>query len=209
MSYSAPYGYAARPFQAGGTFPGAPAFQTPGALGSLGAMSFPVGSGPSGPTGAGIDGFAPGTQRPNRVQDWGTNGQVAYHLVVTPDRNSDKSVHRIKDIGIGMLCFGRDMRLDAYNWDVEQSGGPAPKWPRPNYGPGKLFSKKLNQKSLSKYMRLNTACRRTHRANDRGVRAHAAEPLPHGACRRREGLEGKDCLRHVPQRSAGKLSRFW
>lgn len=131
-SYSAPLGIAARPFQPGGTFPGAPPFATPNPVAQLGSTGFPVSLGPQ-PGGSGIRGFAAGVFRPNRVVDW-TNGQVAYHYVVTPDQKHDEAKHRLANVGIGMMCFARDMSLDIFN-------GPAGKGLvgeafKPYFGPG-------------------------------------------------------------------------
>ena len=138
-AYGAPFGYAARPFHPGGTFPGAPSFATPSPLGSLGSLGFPIGNGPGAQGGQGITGFAPGVQRPNRVQDFGTNGQVAYHYVVTPDKNSEASQHRINRLGLGMLVFARDMSLDALSdpgSNLKLIGNRSLSTVKPYYGPG-------------------------------------------------------------------------
>lgn len=127
-SYAAPLNLAARPFQSGGSFPGAPGFGAPGGSTALQGLSFPVSNG-SQPGGAGINGFAPSVFRDNRVADWGTNGQVAYHLIVTPDKNNEISSTRLSEIGIGMLCFARDMKLDAFEHITDRQK-------KPNYGPG-------------------------------------------------------------------------
>lgn len=126
-TYSAPFNIGARPFKAGGTFPGAPGFGGPSGINSIPGLSFPIGNGPQ-PGGSGINGFAPSVFRDNRVVDWGTNGQVAYHLVVTPDRKSEISENRLREVGIGMLCFARDMKLDVFTGNVNSAM-------KPDYGP--------------------------------------------------------------------------
>lgn len=147
-SYAAPLGIAARPFEAGGTFPGVPLFGTPSAVGGFPGMSFPVSNG-SQPGGSGIGGFAPSTFRENRVVDWPTNGQVAYHYVVTPDKNNEFSGHRLASVGIGMLCFARDMSLQLFNETAER-------FPKPNYGPGQRTERTVEifeLTALNEYLR--------------------------------------------------------
>lgn len=149
-SYSAPLGIAARPFQPGGTFPGAPPFATPNPAGQLGSMGFPVTLGPS-PGAAGISGFAPGVFRPNRSVDW-TNGQVAYHYVVTPDQNSVEAQHRLSNVGIGMLCFARDMSLAIFGGDHKAASVVG----KPNYGPGQRTERTVEAfelTALNEYLR--------------------------------------------------------
>lgn len=149
-SYPAPLGIAARPFQPGGTFPGAPSFATPNPVAQLGSTGFPVSLGPR-PGGSGIRGFAAGVFRPNRVVDW-TNGQVAYHYVVTPDQYHTEAQHRLANVGVGMLCFSRDMSLDVFN-------GPAGKTFKdfkPNFGPGERTERTVEifeLTALNEYLR--------------------------------------------------------
>jgi len=50
-------------------------------------------------------------------------------MVVTYDKKSEEARHRIQEIGIGMLCFARDMSLRAF----DHAEG---KHSKPNYGPG-------------------------------------------------------------------------
>ena len=105
-SYVAPFGIASRPFTPGGTFPGQPAFATPAGQGNVRDLGFPVTNGP--PSMANnINGWASGVQRENRIiaSTDATNGQIAYHVVCLPDKNSDTSVSRIKDVGHAMLGF--------------------------------------------------------------------------------------------------------
>lgn len=122
-TYAAPYGLATRPFSSGGSFPGAPGFSTPTPAGGLGALGFPVTNGPPSFQG-GINGFSSAVQTGNRVSEWNTNGQNAYHYVVASNRNDDNSSKRIQSLGIGMLCFSRDMRNENFTGKV------------PKYGPG-------------------------------------------------------------------------
>lgn len=110
-TYAAPLGIAPRPFGNNGvaysSFPGEPQFGTP-AGSSISGLPFPIGNGPGGQTG-GIDGFAAGVLSANRVQNWPSNGFVAYHYVVVPNKNDRDSASRISRLGLGMLCFSRDM----------------------------------------------------------------------------------------------------
>lgn len=73
------------------------------------SLPFSVTGAPPVPPGAAISGFAPAQRTANRVYDWGTNGFVAHHFVVVPNRNDEASSIRLQNIGLGMLCFARDM----------------------------------------------------------------------------------------------------
>lgn len=158
-SYAGPFGIA-RPFSAGGSFPGAPAFGGPASVGSLGPLSFPVTDGPggmAGSVGAGVGSAAP-LQRANRVQDWGTNGQVAYHVVCMPDRNEkqdNKSIARLKELGLGMLCFARDMKLDAYDHpgDPLAAAGMKPSYNAGANGTGERTAELFELTALNNYLR--------------------------------------------------------
>lgn len=105
-SYAAPLGLASRPFQGGGTFPGAPAFATPAGAG-LRSMGFPVSNGP-GYGGGNVGGFASGATQPNRFigSTDVTNGQLAYHFVCKPSLDGE-SDRRLSRLGLGALCFAR------------------------------------------------------------------------------------------------------
>ena len=170
MSYSAPLGIVSRPFQSGApygpaaSFPGAPPFATPTGNTALN-VPFPVG-GVGAPGANGIRTFAPGGSAPavysaNRVADWPTNAQVAYHYVVMPDLNDDLGGQRLSSLGLGMMCFARDPQLRVHKIRRDE---PAPaamvgaiplKLPKlPNYGtaPGERSVEVFEVTTLNKYL---------------------------------------------------------
>lgn len=167
MSYSAPLSIVSRPFQGGApygsaaSFPGAPPFATPTGSTALN-VPFPV-SGVGAPGANGIRGFAPGAGAPavytaNRVADWPTNAQVAYHYVVMPDLNDDLGGQRLSSLGLGMMCFARDTELLVHRKAQDKSavvGAPRHKMTKPpNYGTagGERSVEVFELTTLNKYL---------------------------------------------------------
>lgn len=99
----------------GGGFPGGglqPTQPTPPAGLSLG-YGIPLGSGPSRSLpGLGLGGFGPSTasNAGNTEMAFNANGTIPQHYVMLPSMNNADDRSSISQLGVGMLCFARQMQ---------------------------------------------------------------------------------------------------